>query len=613
MTSSSERNGTTSPKANLDDLPPALSSMWRLSKLGFHFEPNLMFVALVLSLVSALPDALLALWLKLLADGVLQNDAGLIRIAAVALGVSAAATWFLRTISTRVQRRFRDRITIALESHVARLQASVATIAHQERPEYLDRLSLLRDQVYVLDHMYMSVFSTCGWILRLAVTIALLVSIHPLLALLAAFALPTVATSAWRPAVERVAQERGAQSNRLARHLFTLATTAPPGKEVRVTGIAERLIADRRSAWERWYGPVAATRWSSAAWHTLAWAVFGGAYVGAIVFVSSGLRAAAGDVLLVLAAGARLSAYIGATVGEIGFLRGIWMHGSIRLAWLEDYAAASIAHADLPVPTLLKQGVRMEHVSFAYPGTERLVLDDVSLELPAGAVVAVVGDNGAGKSTLVKLLGKLYEPTSGTIYVDGQPLARMAPDEWRTRLAGAFQDFFRFEFRARHTVGVGDVPRLEDEPAVVTAVGRAGADDVVAGLTTGLETQLGPTWPAGVDVSFGQWQKLALARGFMRDQPLLLVLDEPTAALDAETEHALFERYAAAAKGGQNGHSAVGRITILVSHRFSTVRMADLIVVLDGARLVEFGTHEDLMARGGKYAELYGIQAAAYR
>jgi len=176
-------------------------------------------------------------------------------------------------------------------------------------------------------------------------------------------------------------------------------------------------------------------------------------------------------------------------------------------------------------------------------------------------------------------------------------------------LAGAFQDFFRFEFRARHTVGLGDVIRLDDVPAVVTAVDRAGAADVVARLTSGLETQLGPTWPGGVDVSFGQWQKLALARGFMRDQPLLLVLDEPTAALDAETEHALFERYAAEVRGDHD----TGRITILVSHRFSTVRMADLIVVLDGARLVEVGTHEELMAKGGQYSELYAIQAAAYR
>src|SRR5260221_11210584 len=191
--------------------------------------------------------------------------------------------------------------------------------------------------------MYLAVFSTVGWILRLAVTIALLVSIHPLLALLAVFAVPTVVTSAWRPAVEREAQERGAQFQRLARHLFTLATTAPPGKEVGVTGIAERLIADRRSAWERWYQPISITRWGSAAWHTLAWAVFGGAYVGAVVFVSSGLAAPPGDVLLALAAGARLSAYIGATVGGIGFLRGIWMHGPLRLAWRGDHVAACVA------------------------------------------------------------------------------------------------------------------------------------------------------------------------------------------------------------------------------------------------------------------------------
>ncbi len=158
-------------------------------------------------------------------------------------------------------------------------------------------------------------------------------------------------------------------------------------------------------------------------------------------------------------------------------------------------------------------------------------------------------------------------------------------------------------------MGVGDLPRLDDQAAVVAAVGRAGADDVVVRLRAGLDTQLGPTWPGGVDVSFGQWQKLALARGFMRDQPLVLVLDEPTAALDAETEHALFERYAGAARQQEGG----GRVTILVSHRFSTVRMADLIVVLDGASVAEFGTHEALMARRGQYAQLYNIQAAAYR
>jgi ATP-binding cassette subfamily B protein len=588
-------------------LPPALSSMWRLCKLGYQHEPALIVAAFSLALLSALPDALLALWFKMLGEGVAQSDWTRVRIAVLALGISATATWFLQTVSTRVQRRFRDKVTIALESHVATLLASIPTIAHQERPDYLDRLSVLRNQVFMLDHMYMSLFSTCGWILRLGVTIALLMSIHPALALLALFALPPGATSTWRPAVERTAYERGAASGRLARHLFDMATTATPGKEVRVTGIAARLVDERRQAWERSYAPIAGARWASAGWHSLAWAMFGAAYVGAIVFVASGMAAPPGDVLLMLAAGSRLSWYVGATVGEVGFLR-MWMDSARRLAWLEDYARALTATADQPAPARLADGIRFDYVSFAYPGTDRLVLDDINLELPAGAVVAIVGENGAGKSTLVKLLAKMYEPTSGRILIDRTDLARIDADDWRTRLAGAFQDFFRFEFRARHSIGIGDLPRLDDETAVAAAVTRAGADDVIVRLPEGLDTQLGPTWPGGVEVSFGQWQKLALARGFMREQPLVLVLDEPTAALDAETEHALFQRYAAALRGDRRD----GGITILVSHRFSTVRMADLIVVLDGARLLEIGTHDALMAKRGQYAQLYGIQAAAY-
>jgi ATP-binding cassette subfamily B protein len=586
--------------------------MARAIRRGYEAEPRLLVASFGLTLLAALPDALLALWLKLLADGVLAHRRGLVLAAAVGLGLSTPATWFLRVTSGRVQRYFRDRLTISLESHVARLQAAVATIEHHERPEYLNRLAMLRDQVFVLDHIFMSILSTCGWFLRLGVTVALLASIHPALALLAVFALPTVLTASWRPGVERAAQERAAPANRLARHLFVTATTAAPGKEVRVTGIGDRLAARRRSEWERGYRPVAAARWASTLWHTLAWAVFAAGFVGALAFSAFVVRATPGDILLVLAAGSRLSAYIAATVGEIGFLRGIWLEGSRRLAWLEDYVAAMQEHCDAEVPDRLSDGIRFEHVSFAYPGTERLVLEDINLHIKPGTVVAIVGENGAGKSTLVKLLCRLYRPTSGQIQVDGVDLARMPADAWRSRLAGAFQDFFRFEYRARQSVGVGDVPRLDDEPAVVEAVNRAGAVDVVDRLAAGLETQLGPTWPGGVEVSFGQWQKLALARGFMRDHPLLLVLDEPTAALDAETEHALFERYADAARAGSPA-AGNGRITILVSHRFSTVRMAELIVVIEGSRVVEVGAHDELMARGGSYAELYGIQATAYR
>jgi ATP-binding cassette, subfamily B, bacterial len=592
-----------------DKLPAAIPAMWRALKRGYHAEPLLLSVSFALAILSALPDALVALWLKFLADGVLDGRRGIVLAASVGLGLSAVATWFLRVISTRTQRRFRDRLTIALESHVARLLASSATIEHHERPEYLDRLAVLRNQIFVLDHMFMSLFATCGWFLRLGVTLALLVSVHPALIFLALFAVPTVFTSTWRPGVERTVEEQGAAANRLARHLFQLATTAPPGKEVRVTRIGSRLTAERRAAWERWFGPIAAARANSAAWHALGWAVFGLAYVLAVVFVASVLKRPAGAVLLVLAAGSRLSAYIGATVGEIGFLRGVWLDGSIRLAWLEDYVASLASHADAPVPDRLQQGISFEDLSFAYPGTDRLVLDQVNLHFEPGSVIAIVGENGAGKSTLVKLLCRLYQPSRGRILVDGVDLARMPPELWRSRASGAFQDFFRFEFKAHQTVGLGDLPRINDQTAVTAAIDRAGASDLVEHLVAGLETQLGPTWPEGVELSFGQWQKLALARGFMRERPLLLVLDEPTAALDAESEHALFERYAAAAHEDRRH----GLITLLVSHRFSTVRMADFIVVLDGSRVAESGTHDALVAKSGQYAELYAIQAKAYR
>ncbi len=591
-----------------DDLPAALPSLWRTLKLGYRAEPRLLSASFAMMLFTALPDALLALWLKLLADGVQRQHRTAVVVAALGLGVSATATWYLRVVFDRVQRRFRDRVGIALESHVARLQASVATIEHQERPEHLDRLSVLRDQVFALDHLFMSLFSTLGWIVRLAVTLVLLGSIHPALVLLALAAVPTVVTATWRPGVERAVEEAAAPDIRLARHVFVLGTTASPGKEVRVAGIGRALVDRRRASLDRAYEPIAAARWATAGWHALAWSVFGLAYVGAVVFVASGLGASAGSVLLVLAAGSRLSQYVGAAVGELGFLRGIWLDSSRRLAWLEDYAAAADSRHDGVVPARLVDGIVFDHVSFRYPGTDRVVLDDVSVRLPAGAVVAVVGENGAGKTTLVKLLCRLYAPTSGRILVDGADLASFGVEAWRSRFAGAFQDFARFELHAQETVGLGDVARIGEPVAVGAAIGRAGAGDVVAGLPHGLDTQLGPTWEAGVDVSHGQWQKLALARGFMRETPLVLVLDEPTSALDAETEHALFERYASAAHEG----AAEGRVTVLVSHRFSTVRMADLIMVMDGARVAEMGTHDELLARGGTYAELYRIQATAY-
>ena len=335
MTSSPER-----PKA--EALPPAIPSMWRLCKLGYQHEPGLMATSFGLVLLAALPDSLIALWLKFLGDGVVGRRPRLVLLAALGLGVSAAATWFLRTVSTRVQRRFRDKVTIALESHIARLQATIATIAHHERPDYLDRLSMLRNQVFVLDHMYMSVFSTAAWILRLGGHDRA-ARVDPSRAGAARRVRDThrdhrhrgarPSNGARRNAARRPAGSRGISSRSRRRRRR--------GKKCASRASGDRLVTDRRAAWERWYAPVSrgAQRVGG-----MAHARLGGVRRRRTSAPScssrSGLRATPGDVLLVLAAGARLSAYVGATVGEIGFLRGVWMDGSRRLAWLEDYAAS---------------------------------------------------------------------------------------------------------------------------------------------------------------------------------------------------------------------------------------------------------------------------------
>lgn len=590
-------------------MPGAFASMWRLVKLCYRSEPRLVIGSLLIGIAAGIPRPLTAVWLSLLTDGVHRQRPVLVFAATGAIALSICLIWLLAVASERVGRRLRDRLAIALETRVAELQASIGTIEHHERPEYLNRLAVLRQQVFVLDHLYTSVVTTLTWGFQLALVLALLASVDPLLLLLAFFAVPVVVAGAIRPATERRVEEQAAPHRRLAQHLFSITTTPAAGKDIRLAGTGSRLADARTAAWRRWYGPIGRSRALSAGWNAAGWACYALGYSLALGYVVLILQAPPAAVVLVLAAGIQLSDYVSAAVGEVGFIRGVFLDGSRRLAWLEDYARAVSAPGTLPAPERLTRGITLRDVTFRYPESSRPVLNQVDLHLPAGCVVAIVGDNGAGKSTLVKLLAKFYPTTSGRIYVDDVPLDEIATDQWRQRIAGAFQDFAQFEFQARTSVGLGDLPAADDDAAVQAAVGRGHADDVLAHLPNHLDTQLGTRWPDGVDVSYGQWQKLALARGFMRRGPALVVLDEPTAALDAETEHALFEAFTAAARADGSDE----RITILVSHRFSTVRMADLIVVLDGNRVAEIGDHHSLMRRDGIYANLYRLQQRSYQ
>jgi ATP-binding cassette subfamily B protein len=263
-------------------------------------------------------------------------------------------------------------------------------------------------------------------------------------------------------------------------------------------------------------------------------------------------------------------------------------------------------------------GNRFENVGFKYPVAqnhnghshnepknpdEKWALRGVSFFVPRGQSVALVGANGAGKTTLIKLLTRLYDPTEGRIWLDGKDLRDWDAETLRARVAVIFQDFNEYQFDVRDNVGVGSLPHLGEAERIERATARGGADEVVARLPEGLDTKLGKWAHDGVELSGGQWQKIALARAFMREEADILVLDEPTAALDAEAEHAIFERFRTL---------AAGRTTFLISHRFSTVRMADRILVIEGGRILEDGSHQALLAAGARYAHLFSLQAQGY-
>ena len=569
----------------MTELPGWLPSLIRSLKLGYRAGPLLIAVAFVTTVAAAAPDALLALAFSMLGTSPTE--------ALTLLGALAVGGWLLATVSDRANRRFADRAAIVVEQHVACIQSTITTLEHHERPDVMDRISVLRDHADALSELYQHLFSTLGALVRLAITIGLLMAANPWFGLLGVVAVPAVLVSTRRADAERRAEEAGAQDDRLAKHLFELGTTPGPAKEIRVFGVQEKIKDLRRGAWWRRHRRIAEARWRTAWWQAGAHALFGAAY---LVATASVVHQPA-TLLLVLAAGGRLAQSVANTVQKTHFFRTIWLDVSRRLAWLEDFAAAQRDAATQSPPERLETGIRLENATFRYPGTRKTVLDDVTVTLPAGSTVAVVGENGAGKSTLVKLLCRLYSPTAGRILVDGVDLAAIDPVRWRQRAAGSFQDFFPFEYTAGESIGVGDLPHIDDPVALDAAVARAG------GIPVSTTTQLGVTWNNGVDLSHGQWQRVALARGFMRPEPLLLVLDEPTSALDAATEDVLFDRYARA-----NGPG----VTVLVSHRLATVRMADLILVLDGSRLVECGSHQELMAADGRYARLYRIQARAY-
>jgi ATP-binding cassette subfamily B protein len=567
---------------------------------------------LLLEPVSYLRFPLFAWFLGRMVDGALRQDLRQMGVAAVGITLTRAL-WFVGVWTGGwIRNRLAEVVGYALDRELATLASGLPGLEHHERPEYQDRLELLRQAQGGLGRALNAVIYTANTVVAGVGTLAALAWLSPWLLALVPFALLAVPIAAVQQRWYRDAEERSGSPARRARHLQALTVDRGAGMELRVFGLQREVLARFRGAWRESRGFMLAARGRGTLLDGVGELVFLAAFGGAVTLMlwrASRGEATAGEVVMTIYLGQQVMANVVEPVRQVAGL-GEVVRAAGRMLWLRDYAAteARARSGSRPAPARLADGIVFDRVSFRYPGTDRWALKDVSLRIPAGAVVALVGENGAGKTTLVKLLCRMYEPTEGRILVDGMDLREIGVDAWRARLSAAFQDFVRFELPAQHAVGAGDLPRLDDRAAVLTALERAGASGVLAALPAGTETQLGARWEGGVDLSTGQWQKLALGRALMRREPLVVFFDEPTASLDALAEHALFERYAREAGSG----TARGAVTVLVSHRFSTVRSADLILVIEGGGVTELGGHDELLLRGGLYAELYSMQARAY-
>src|SRR5262245_36597601 len=465
------------------------------------------------------------------------------RLRAAVVGAAAAATAFatymyLRAIDRILETMLADRLgALHLRRQVEQQLAGLDGLDHLERTDLLDRITVLRGVGWRLSHSPpMAVTAVCN-VVNLGLLLLLLGTISPWLLLLLPFAAGPLWFEQWRQRAVNQAEIDTAEAFRLQRHLFNLATEPAGGKEIRVAGAGPQIAHRQRQAWgDAIHGRFRA-RIRAAAWKLTGWTLFTmgfGASLALVIYGTAQGNNTVGDLVLAITVAVKLRD----SVQDAIFGVNVTMSGQVLVEpflWLREYVAAARSTSGQPAPPALRGGITLDRVSFTYPGTDRRALDNVSFHLPAGSVVAVVGEYGSGKTTLVKMLSKLYLPDQGRIEVDGVDLRDINTADWRARSSAAFQDFGRFQIRFGDTVGLGDLPHLGDDGRVLDAVRVADAEQLVQSLPNRLDTQLGRKFN-GVELSEGQWQKTALARASMRAEPLLFVLDEPTASLDAPRE-----------------------------------------------------------------------------
>ncbi|MBV8571878.1 MAG: ABC transporter ATP-binding protein [Acidobacteriaceae bacterium] len=509
---------------------------------------------------------------------------------------------FISLVDSLLGDRFTNHISIKLMQHADSLD-----LVSFEDPVFYDKMERARRQTTARLGMLAGLAGLAQQFLTLISMLSAVVFYYPwLLLLLLAATIPVFLGETRFAMLNYSMLYRYTPERRELDYLRYLGASNESAKEVKIFGLGKHLVERSRDLFARFYAENKHLAIRRAVHGTLLNLVPTGAYYTAYALII--LRALAGsltvgDLTLMVGAFSRARNTMESLVSGLAGISEQALFIKDLFDFFETNPTISSPPDPLPAPRPIRTGFEFDRVSFAYPGSGRKVLDNISFRFYPEERIALVGENGAGKTTLVKLLARLYDPTEGRILLEGVDLRAYDVDELRHEIGVIFQDYMRYDMLAAENIGFGRIDELQNHERIELSAEKSLAADVVRGLPKNYQQMLGRRFEGGVDLSTGQWQKIALARAYMRDAQIL-ILDEPTASLDARAEFEVFQRFV---------DLTAGKMAVLISHRFSTVRMADRILVLEDGRIIEQGTHRQLVSLGGKYSELFELQAAGYR
>lgn len=580
----------------------------RMLILCWRAEPRVVLIITLLSLLMAGALAFSGVAQRLIVDGT-EASSQIKVVLAVLLGATAyTATAACNRIVLIYQTVLEKKLDLELHKEILGITTTLPTLEHFETAEFLDRLSILRSNVSVIAGSCWQILGTARACVSLLAVVALLLEVNVGTLVLVVGAIAPLVAAQW---AQRKVVNVTAQQTENLRHeeaLHNLCTTPSSATEIILSG--SEIYLDKEAYSHHHEASQAIVRvkvWATAT-QVAGWILYAASYGLAVALVAQSAlqnQATVGDLVLVLTIGLRLTTEVRAAVlGYSGIASALEMVS--HYVWLQKYRDPSqTGPAPRVVPKHLKE-LFIDDVTFTYPDSDVRAIDSLSLRIGQGSTVALVGENGSGKSTLVKLLSGMYRPTSGVIRVNGTDVNQLDVDEWRLGVSVGYQDAAKFEVPLREAVRIGDLPsKGRRSTAVWTALRKADAQDLPDGLPQGVDTQLGLVY-GGVELSGGQWQRVSIARALMRPEPLLLIFDEPTAALDPIAEYRFYKTF-------KRESSRDGVITLLVTHRLAAVRDADLIVVMADGRILEQGTHDELVLRSGRYSFLHQLQAGEYQ